>query len=323
MSTPKVSDDIRQQAEAWFARRLEPAVREAESEAFERWRAQSPEHAQSLEQTEQLWDRLSVLKNSTRLRQFAVVDPVVAVQSASRRRLFHAIAASVLLAAVGVMTALFYNPVPPAQTLTTALGEQRTEALTDGTTLRINTGSALEVRMTESLRKIVLTRGEAAFDVAKDASRPFVVSAGDGTITAVGTHFQVRHEHGRVAVTLIEGRVQVSRSSGGEREWLVPGQQATFSTEASGIVRRNVDVQALTSWMGGRLEFRATPLEQAVAEVNRYSQRKLRIADPAIAHLEVSGTFRTGDIESVAAAFEAAFSVRAEARDDETVLLPR
>src|SRR5688572_27628368 len=146
----------------------------------------------------------------------------------------------------------------------------------------------------------------------KDVSRPFVVAAGDGTVTAVGTHFQVRQEGGQVTVTLIEGRVHVARPSRREFDWLEPGQQAVFDELSTGIVRRNVDVRALTSWMGGRLEFRNTPLEHAVAEANRYSVRKLRIGDPAIARIAVGGTFRAGDVDGMAAAFEAALPVRAE-----------
>lgn len=177
--------------------------------------------------------------------------------------------------------------------------------------------------MSDSRREIMLKSGEAAFDVAKDTARPFVVTAGDGTITAVGTHFQVRHENNKVAVTLIEGRVQLARTAHREIEWLEPGQQATFSEGAGGIVRRNVDAKLLASWANGRLEFRSTPLEQAVEEANRYSARKIRIGDPAIRAIEVSGTFRTGDIDGVAAAFEASFPVRGEIGEDEIVLFGR
>jgi transmembrane sensor len=189
--------------------------------------------------------------------------------------------------------------------------------------LRLNTKSVVEVRMTHRRREVTLRSGEAVFDVAKDASRPFVVSAGDGTVTAVGTQFQVRNDAGAVAVTLMEGRVQVARALRREVESLDPGQQATFADNASGIVTRNVDVGALTSWMSGRLEFRGTPLEQAVAEANRYSTRKLRIGDPGIRALAVSGTFRTGDVDGIATAFEAAFDVRVESTGSEVVLYGR
>lgn len=318
--TRTVDENARRQAELWFARRLEPSVRDSGREAFEHWRQQNPQNARAYAETERLWNHLAALRRSERLQ--ALVPPAgnVALNTQARRSPFLPFLLAASLAAVAIFGVAWFTRGPGVQTFATALGEQRTEVLTDGTTMRLNTSSTIEVRMGDRRRDITLKNGEAAFDVAKDAARPFVVSAGDGTITAVGTHFQVRHEGGKVAVTLIEGRVQLARTSHREIEWLQPGQQATFSEGAGGIVRRNVDAKLLTSWASGRLEFRSTPLEQAVAEANRYSARKIRIGDPAIRAIEVSGTFRTGDVDGVAAAFAAAFPVRGEIGEDEIVL---
>jgi transmembrane sensor len=323
-------DKVRKEAQRWFARRLEPSVRETEREAFERWRAADPRRADAYAGTEHLWDKLEILKQSERLR-LAVAD--AAVSGGVWRRawrnhelrypIFVGLAASLVAVVVLTLVRLNHDHEVPARTFATVLGEQRTETLADGTTLRLNTQSVVDVRMTHHRREVMLRTGEAVFDVAKDASRPFVVSAGDGTVTAVGTQFQVRNVGGAVAVTLMEGRVQVARASRREVESLNPGQQASFSQKASGIVTRNVDVEALTSWMSGRLEFRSTPLETAVAEANRYSARKIRIGDPAISALLVSGTFRTGDVDAMAAAFEAAFAVRTESDGKEVVLYGR
>jgi transmembrane sensor len=318
-----ISEDIRREAEAWFARRREPAVREAEHEAFERWRASDEAHAHAYADTEQLWDQLAVLQHSEKLQALATKLVTDSPEAAPRRNRIIPFSLAASVVAVAMLVALWYPGGPEVRKYATALGEQRTETLADGTTLRLNTLSSLEVRMSRSQRDIKLTRGEANFDVAKDATRPFVVAAGDGTVTALGTQFQVRREGKQVAVTLIEGSVQLARPARREVESLEPGQQATFSEDASGIVRRNVNVKALTSWMSGRLEFRSTPLEEAVAEINRYSGRKLRIGDSAINRIEVSGTFRTGDIDGAAAAFEAAFPVRGEMHETEIVLLPQ
>lgn len=317
--------EVRRQADLWFARRLDPAVREAEHAAFEHWHNADRLHAEAYAETERLWNRLEILKKSTRLNvsTSALQSVVPSRWVAHRRHFLHAIAAGLALFAIASAIYFFNNRTSPERSFVTALGEQRTETLRDGTILRLNTSSAVDVRMTSSRRELTLEHGEAAFDVAKDVSRPFVVSAGDGMVTAVGTHFQVRHEGDQVIVTLMEGRVQLVRPSRHELEWLEPGQQALFSESASGIVKRNVDARALTSWMNGRLEFRDTPLVEAVAEANRYSARKLRIADPRINRIPVAGTFRTGDVESVAAAFAAAFPVRAELAADEIVLYGR
>jgi transmembrane sensor len=326
--TGTVNENMRQEAERWFARLREPTIPQAEREAFERWRAGDPRRADAYARTQRLWDKLAVLQQSERLR-LAVPESAapggllarVWQRRGVRYPVFLAVAAS--LATILVFGVASLNRRAPAQIFATGLGEQRTERLADGTTLRLNTASTLEVRITGQRRAVTLQRGEAAFDVAKDLSRPFVVTAGDGTVTAVGTHFEVRHEGGSVEVTLIEGRVRLARPARGEVEWLDPGQQARFADNASGIVRRNVDLEALTSWMSGRLEFRNTPLEQAVAEANRYSAKKMRIGDAAINTLAVSGTFHTGDVDAMAAAFAAAFAVRVESHGTEVVLYGR
>jgi len=229
--------------------------------------------------------------------------------------------AAVLVAAVALtLIRLNRDHDIPAQMFATVLGEQRTETLADGTILRLNTESVAEVRITHRGREVTLRSGEAIFNVAKDASRPFVVSAGGGTVTAVGTEFQVRSVAGTVAVTLMTGRVQVARASRREVEWLNPGQQASFSQTGSGIVTRNVNVTALTSWMNGRLEFRGALLRDVVAEANRYSAKKIRIEDPSIGGLALSGSFRTGDTDRIVAALEAALPVRVQANGTEIVL---
>jgi transmembrane sensor len=319
--TKQLDSKIRSEADSWFAKRLEPAARTTESEAFERWRQDDPRREQAYADTEKLWQKLALLKQSERLRSATSPSSAWPGYSAIRHHPVIALAASIAL--VTVVTLLWFDRGVPTQTFTSALGEQRTETLTDGTILTLNTGTTLEVQITDHERLVTLRSGEAAFDVAKDASRLFVVAAGDGTVTAVGTQFQVRHEDGAVEVSLIEGRVRLARPSRHETEWLAPGQQAAFAANSSGIVRRNVDLRLLTRWMSGRLEFRDTPLERAVFEANRYSARKIRIADPQIRDLRVSGTFITGDVDAITRAFEAAFPVRVHSGEQEVTLYRR
>jgi len=322
-------DQVRKEAARWFTRRLDPAVRESERQSFEQWREEDPRRAEAYEGTERLWVKLEILKQSERVRR-AVADSSAqagmlrpAHHPAVWRPIFFGLAASLVVVVALTLVYLNRDRKPTVQTFATAVGEQRTQGLADGSTLKLNTNTFVDVHMSRHRREITLRSGEVVFDVAKDATRPFVVSAGDGTVTAVGTQFEVRNDAGAVAVTLIEGRVQVARASRGEVEPLKPGQQARYSENGTGIVTRNVDVEALTSWMSGRLEFQGTPLEEAVAEANRYSARKLRIGDPTIRKVAVSGTFRTDDVDSMAAAFEAAFDLRIETSAKEVVIYGR
>ncbi|MEL1263058.1 FecR family protein [Pseudoxanthomonas putridarboris] len=324
----KLDPKIREEAERWFTRRLDPVVRREESQDFQRWLGQSLEREIAYAEVRELWESLEQLKDVPSLKRLAAQEANVRASWLVRvlGALFPERAPMLVPALLGVVgVALFLNfwmgKEPPLQQFTTALGEQRTETLSDGSTLRLNTDSQVDFRINGSRREIFLRRGEAAFDVAKDPRRPFVVTSGGGEVTALGTHFLVRNEQGMVFVTLTEGRVQISRPEYHEIEWLDPGQQASFKEVSGGIVRRNVDVALVMGWMSGRLELRDVPLSEAVGEANRYSARKIRIGDPEIGSIAVSGSFRTGDVDSLANALSAAFPVRARFSDKEVVLL--
>jgi transmembrane sensor len=212
----------------------------------------------------------------------------------------------------------------PPLVYSTGVGEQRTEELPDGTRIVLNTQTTLQVRYGHQQREVTLQRGEAMFEVVHDARHPFKVIAGDGSITDLGTRFQVRDDDGVAAVTLLRGRVEVVAQD--ERRQLSPGEQACYGTGAgtAGISVRRVDTDAITSWTRGRLDFSGLPLAQAVAEANRYSTVKLRLGDPSLESLPVGGSFRAGDNAAIAAALSAVFPVRV-ARSDarEIVLMPR
>src|SRR3546814_7268470 len=173
----------------------------------------------------------------------------------------------------------------------TDLGEQRTERLPDGTRIILNTQTAVEVRYSRQRREIALQHGEAMFEVAHDAARPFVVATGDGSVTALGTRFQVRNEGAGAIVTLLEGSVEVTSQA--DRRQLKPGEQARYGAGAMGIDVRQIDPPATTSWLQGRLDFSGLPLAEAISEANRYSGVKLRLGDPRLADLPVGGSFRT------------------------------
>src|SRR5690606_39067575 len=139
-------------------------------------------------------------------------------------------------------------------------------------------------------------RGEAMFNVAHDPSRPFIVMAGDEEIRAIGTKFSVRYEGTRVRVTLLEGRVQVSRPKTKDVTVaeLEPGERMTVArTEPVAIDRPNI--QAVTAWRRGEAIFDDTPLSVAAAEFNRYGGTAIIVNDRDIGALRVSGIFATND----------------------------
>ncbi|WP_296595496.1 FecR family protein [Phenylobacterium sp.] len=200
------------------------------------------------------------------------------------------------LAAAGA-TVLAVQQLEPAYA--TDAAEQKVVRLEDGSRVHLNVDSQVKVAFTGGERRLTLTRGEAFFEVAHDAARPFVVEADGARIRALGTKFDVRRLDGGVRVTLLQGSVRVGPDAGPGGVVLAPNQEALVSS--NGAIRKvSTDAARTTSWTTGRLVFRDTPLAAAVAEVNRYSDRKVELAGPGLADRPVSGFFDVGDSESFA-----------------------
>jgi transmembrane sensor len=232
--------------------------------------------------------------------------------------------AACLVAAIGGLTVLQrQDTVVPAAALYAAGSETRQITLDDGTRVHLDVHSHLEVRYTPARRDVVLSDGRAIFDVARDTARPFEVSTAFGVVTALGTRFEVRQAESMI-VTLAEGSVTVAGLSAGEpKEYLQPGEQLMIADDRAGWVKRQVDVEAETGWSVGRLTFRAVPLTAAVAEVNRYAAMKVRIADPSLANMPVSGSVVAGDSAAAVAAFAAVLPIRMADGGNELLLFRR
>ena len=177
-------------------------------------------------------------------------------------------------------------------------GEQQVATLNDGSRIALNTDTRVDVRFDEDRRYITLDRGEAMFEVAHDADRPFVVIAGDTRVQALGTVFMVRRSRDAVVVTLIKGEVAVShedeRSSDGATApmLLQPGERLT-EPQAGPTRIEPTSVEAATAWRRGQTIFEDTPLGSAVTELNRYGGPQVVIEDPRVAALPISGVFTT------------------------------
>ncbi|MFT3791520.1 MAG: FecR domain-containing protein [Rudaea sp.] len=319
-------DAIQQQAADWLAKRRDGARSAGEEAAFEAWRRQSEAHAGAYAETERAWEQWKGLQHSARLREMTAA--AMAATAPRRRRTtrrWRPLLAAAGLAAVALFGAGLWQlrtPAPPALVYRTGLGEQRTERLTDGTRIILNTQTEVLVRYSRERREVTLQHGEAMFEVAHDADHPFTVIAGQGTVTDLGTQFQVRNEDGMATVTLLQGSVEVAAPA--ERKQLAPGEQARYGDNIVGIRVRQVDTSLVDTWTHGRMDFSGLPLAKAVAEANRYSAVKLRVGDPRLADLPVGGSFRIGDNAAIAAALASVFPVRVARSDThEIVLMPR
>jgi transmembrane sensor len=306
-----------QGAAYWLATLSDESCSDAERQQFSEWLRASTRNveeflrlstlARAASQHGALWpDRTveSLIAEARASSNVAALESSRAAGDAprTRRALPWLIAASIAIVALGVAyvtSSARWQAWMAGPAYQTALGEQRSIKLEDGSVVELNTRSRLHTQFSHKLRAVELVEGEAIFRVAKDAQRPFRVRSGSTDIIAVGTAFNVNAHHARTIVTVLEGRVRVDAGSApivldvGEQLIVAPAQP---------IVRLSLaDTEKVTSWTQRRLIFEETSVGDAAAEFARYSPRQIRVDDAAIATRKVSGVFDATDPASLIA----------------------
>lgn len=336
------SDTIEAQAADWFARQRSGAMRTQDEAAFAAWLSEDPAHVAAYDEVLHGWRSVESVR----------ADPaIIALREAvlRRRRIPYATfgwGAGALAASVALLLWLAPGLVPesriyeraaaliqaPAdsvvgETYATLMGETRTLTLPDGSVLTLDTDSSVRVAYADTSRLVMLERGQAFFEVAKDPQRPFVVFAGNKRVQAVGTAFDVRVEGDEVSVTLREGRVRIEAPTHGEdaktnvqAAELVPGTRLTASNR-NGWHLAKADLGRNLSWLRGQLVFDGEPLGTAVAEMNRYSPTKIVLRDAELARLPISGMFAAGQPDVLADALAAYKLVRIVERNRGSIIL--
>ena len=322
MSNPTARvETAEMEAAEWHARLGTTVVATRTIDDFYTWR-EVPENADAYRRVEKVWKESAGLAGDP-----AIARALDAASERGRRRrqardgwpgAAGAVAAGLVLA-VAAAGAFWWQGRGLYET---SVGEQRLVQLDDGSSVRLDTASGIRVRFEDGERRVSLQRGQALFTVAHDPSRPFVVQAGDMRVVAVGTVFDVRRRADEVAVTLVSGAVDVSRSENVATKRRMSAGQQTQVTPA-GLVTRAVDPAAETSWTTGRLVFQGVPLRQAVSEVNRYLTDPVVLADPAMGDVRVEGVFDTGDREAFVAAASDVFGLSATEQPDGSIRLAR
>ncbi|WP_162258289.1 FecR domain-containing protein [Frateuria sp. Soil773] len=303
-------------AEAWLARLQAPDCTAAERAAFERWRAERPDRAAAFAQAETLHRRAGELAGDPLLAAAARAALRQTAQAGARRRRWRQAlplaAAAALLLALGLgLWRVAGQSQGPVQLYATATGEQRSLRLDDGTEVLLDTDTAIAVQYDGDRREVRLEGGRAQFAVAHEAGRPFVVLAADGVVRDIGTRFQVRRQADDVTVALLDGVVSVSVPASGGESTLAPGQQVSFDRSGRLGAVQAADLAAARGWTQGDLVFKNRSLADLVAEMNRYSDTKLRLGDDSLRDLAVSGVFHAGDQSSLVQALENGWSVQA------------
>lgn len=250
---------------------------------FLRWRGQSPEHERAAREAEALWGALPETRQAEAYRR-----------RARRPRRWLALAAAACVAAVAVTIAL---PEPLAglySDYATRTGERRLLELADGSRVWLNSDSALSVDFSPQQRRLRLHGGEALFEVAKDAARPFIVEARGGEVRAVGTRFDVDSRGPQVRVDVTEGVVQVN-SAGSEPVRLSAGERLSYRDSAAPEPVQVLDLSSASAWQRGKLIFNQRPLGEVLDELERYVPGRIVLTDSALREHKVSGVFDLQD----------------------------
>jgi transmembrane sensor len=268
------------------------------------------------------------------------------------------LAAAGVTAAALVAVSIFWPPRPqagtglPLRTASAVVSQPETQLLPDGSIVELNRGAHVTATFTadgDGVRRVVLDRGEAHFQVRKNPLRPFIVVAAGVEVRAVGTAFAVQLGAQSVEVLVTEGRVAVDQppanpppSTGAPATPATPEPLAFVNAghrvqvELAAVPAASLapppPVLAVTetelrdrlAWRVPLLEFSGTPLAEVIPMFNRHNaghvQTPLVLADPALGEFQVSGVLRADNIASLLRLLQTEFGIVAESRDGSTFL---
>lgn len=290
--------------------------------AFETWLRASPANAEAYERLEQLWldleDLALVQKPAALPRRRRSARPPLA----RRAWIGAGVALAAGLAALAVGFAFWPQAVSPMQIYRAAPGQTRQVALADGTHIAMNAASEISVRLGDHSREIRMAEGEAVFDVAHDAARPFLIAVGDRQVRVVGTEFNLRRRAGRLGLTVRRGLVEVrpADSPNAAPTRVAVGQELVHAEGEAGQLLRVSDPDAAFAWTSGQLVYRDQPLSEVAADLTRRFAEPVRVADARTAALRFSGVLVTDSEAAVLRRLEAYAPVRAERVRDGIVL---
>jgi transmembrane sensor len=294
------SDEAGDAAIEWFVRRRAGLSTPEDNAEFEQWLAADGENAAAFEEVLRMYGHLAGMSPSRRRRPRHV----------RRDRGRQAAAAVATLAAPLAIFLSFDNIATRMRADHYAdVGERKLVTLEDGSHVHLDSKSAIALHYSAAERRVTLLDGEAWFDVTADASRPFVVEAGDGSVTALGTAFDVALSSAGARVTVNEHRVLVA--SGGSSVIVEEGRQSVYQRHSAAQAPENVDVDAATAWRRGKLIVTKQLLRDVLSAIGRYHRGLVYCVNPSICARRVSGVFGVDDAMRSLREIEASLALRA------------
>lgn len=315
-NTPHPDELMIEQAAAWVARLHADDGSETDWLRLEAWLAADARHLEAYEEAEGLWAALGSQREAIRLRLDAgPVDNLVELGSRrAMRRTWRpwALAAAPMAAAL-VAGLLLIGPALDRRVITyqTAPGETRDIVLKDGTRIAMNGGSRLSVQLTGDVRRVKMDLAQAAFDVAHDSDRPFLIDVGESQVRVLGTAFDIRRDETTTRVSVSRGVVQVSDLQVPSRAVrLTVGQGVARDDATDTAVVSSIDPATADGWRHGRLTYQDRPLQEVATDLGRAFGTPVVVAASA-ADLRFTGVLELDDESRVIARLEGFLPVTA------------
>ncbi len=330
--------------EASWVVRSDGELTEQELFELECLKARDPEFESAFEKSSKAWEWLDHLSPehafesaNTRSVQFVLFRPV-----------YREIVAAVLLAFTVLSVWGFVNRHSSDNDLffteTRSTIEPWTQRLPDGSIVRLNANTKVEVSFTPEIRKVNLLQGEAHFTVAKAPERPFRVFANDVRVQAVGTAFNVRLSKNEVDVLVTEGTVEVEPHDSGFQASLVSqtaperpvksaslvtsGQRATVilserdSQPGLNLSLADSDlIEASLSWQRSLLTFGGDTLDVIATSFEQKTGVKLIVADPELHELRIGGQFPSENVKGFLQALRSGYGIQWSEKADGTFVI--
>ncbi len=328
-------DTIANQAADWFMSLKTDPHRQGE---FAAWLRASPRHVEEFLLVTAAWRTLDgvtldkVLERGADLPPSADIVALPVEQSHPSRHLrarprrwwMASAAAAMVCAGAGILTWAYSTGWLGGEHYTTSIGEIRSFELQDRSVVHLNTHSEMAVRYSAQAREVELREGEALFKVARDLSRPFRVRTDQVTIQALGTEFNVYRQAQGTVVSVIEGRVRVSRRDNGETVEIGAGERIDVLPSRLSTPVEMSDPAQVISWRNRRLLFKNDALAKVTAEFNRYNRAlRLRVEGDTAGRTQLTGIFDAGDPESLLLFLSDVPELAIERRDGEAVIRSR
>ncbi|WP_312428086.1 FecR domain-containing protein [Achromobacter sp.] len=305
---PAVERNVAREAARWLMRLSSGRATDADVHACDQWRASKAEHEHAWQRAQRVNARFGLIPSALGMATLNRPD------LKSRRAALKTLVALIVAGPVG-WAAWRADPLDWTADYRSAAGERRDVTLADGSTLHLNTSSAVDVLFDDATRLLRLRAGEIAVHAVADPAthpRPFIVRTRLGDIEAQASRFCVREESGRCQLSVQEGRVRVSSAGQpGRYVDVSAGEQSSLSPDGAGAATP-ADPHA-SDWLRGVLYASALRLDAFASELGRYRQGILR-CDPEIAHLRISGAFQLHDTDAVLAALPATLPVQVRYR---------